>query len=727
MLLVALSTTGVAWSAFTMQLARSSTFATALTFDDYPTAVGRQAPLFHHRLDESPSGSSSSVAVDARGQSGGMYAGRTDGPSLRWKLDESSGTAAADASGGANPGTTVGTTWSASGHEDGGLAFSAANASSPAAQYASSARVPVDSLKSYTVSTWMLMDGSTNVSQTAVSLPGASSSAFLLGWRTDTASWRFKVTAFDGLNPDTFNSEVGATPALGTWHHLVGVFDRAGSTIRLYVNGVAGPSVPVPATLWTAAATNSLQVGRARWNSTWTDGVNGRVDDVRTYRRALTQAEVTSIYDASPYLGRWDFEESSGTTAADTSGIPGAKNLTLGSDNGPVPQLGQSGKSGRGLALQAASKQYASTGTSPVVPTGSSYTLSAWVLTSTLGSYVQAVSQSADTGSYFWLGFDGTSGNGKWVFGIASSGSTAGIVLETAPLGASPANTWTHLVATYDRSLARLYVDGVEVDYESYTQSWVPGAIGGLQVGRGRSASTAVDHWPGSIDQVHVYNRALTRDEVTALHSHSGQGTEPSSLENLPMAGGMPGALQGAQQGQAARTGVAFAGVTNGYDTSQRTPSATFSVECWFRVAPGQGGSLVGFSNSQTGDGVAWNLNLYVDVNGYVRFGVNNGAGAVPIVASDARADDGQWHHAVGTSGAQGLRLYIDGVRQAAVGDALTTVQSYDGYWRWGGSRLQGWTAAPANWYLVGSLDEVAVYPVQLTEQQVLWHYYSDY
>ncbi len=75
-----------------------------------------------------------------------------------------------------------------------------------------------------------------------------------------------------------------------------------------------------------------------------------------------------------------------------------------------------------------------------------------------------------------------------------------------------PLNTWTHLAATYDGSTQRLYVDGVQVASEPLGGSMVSSSdvlrIGGNSVWG--------EHFSGVIDEVRVYNRALTAAEIQA-------------------------------------------------------------------------------------------------------------------------------------------------------------------------------------------------------------------
>src|SRR5207302_919194 len=78
-----------------------------------------------------------------------------------------------------------------------------------------------------------------------------------------------------------------------------------------------------------------------------------------------------------------------------------------------------------------------------------------------------------------------------------------------APSGLA-VNTWTHLAATFDGATVRLYVNGVQVTSQAQT---APLAIttGTLQIG---ADSYAGENFAGRIDEVRIYNRALTAAEM---------------------------------------------------------------------------------------------------------------------------------------------------------------------------------------------------------------------
>jgi hydrogenase maturation factor HypE len=79
----------------------------------------------------------------------------------------------------------------------------------------------------------------------------------------------------------------------------------------------------------------------------------------------------------------------------------------------------------------------------------------------------------------------------------------------TAQLGLS---AWTHLAATYDGATLRLYVNGTQVAAKALTGSLAAGTqplrIGGNGVWG--------EWFAGQLDEIRVYDRALTAAEVTS-------------------------------------------------------------------------------------------------------------------------------------------------------------------------------------------------------------------
>lgn len=99
----------------------------------------------------------------------------------------------------------------------------------------------------------------------------------------DTDEIRFKTRG----NATGDQSVVGPNATAGAWQHVAGTWD--GTTMQLYVNGVAAGSAALPDLVTDTAA---ILVGGDMNGGSPAEELDGRLDDVRLYNRALTPAEV---------------------------------------------------------------------------------------------------------------------------------------------------------------------------------------------------------------------------------------------------------------------------------------------------------------------------------------------------------------------------------------------------------------------------------------------------
>jgi hypothetical protein len=83
---------------------------------------------------------------------------------------------------------------------------------------------------------------------------------------------------------------------------------------------------------------------------------------------------------------------------------------------------------------------------------------------------------------------------------------------KVSRVGALSTTDWTHLAVTYDGATQRLYVNGVQAASRAQTGSI---AVGNQPLRIGGSASFAGEFFQGLIDEVKVYNRALSASEIT--------------------------------------------------------------------------------------------------------------------------------------------------------------------------------------------------------------------
>jgi len=77
--------------------------------------------------------------------------------------------------------------------------------------------------------------------------------------------------------------------------------------------------------------------------------------------------------------------------------------------------------------------------------------------------------------------------------------------------------TWVHIAGTYDGITARLYVDGREVSNQPLTGRFVPDTTPIILGGNGNDAVVS-ELFPGRIDEIMLYRRALSAAEIVMLH-----------------------------------------------------------------------------------------------------------------------------------------------------------------------------------------------------------------
>lgn len=217
----------------------------------------------------------------------------------------------------------------------------------------------------------------------------------------------------------------------------------------------------------------------------------------------------------SGLVGHWKFDEASGPTAVDSS--PSGNNGTF--TNSPTPTTGRYNN-----ALEF-SGELGSDPTHDRVDIGdpaggsldfgtNSFSYGLWLYaTGSAGSFDMAWSKGG--GSAGNPGYDLELGSGSWTSYICD-----GDECDTTAFSVSPIlNSWTHLMVVIDRATADhdTYVNGV-----LFLSGGIPGTFGSVDNIRSANigASNSGNHpFLGLIDDVRVYNRALTAGEVALLYN----------------------------------------------------------------------------------------------------------------------------------------------------------------------------------------------------------------
>ncbi|MGH9961980.1 MAG: LamG domain-containing protein, partial [Pyrinomonadaceae bacterium] len=202
-----------------------------------------------------------------------------------WKLDETSGTTASDSSGNSLTGTVTNATWTA------GKINTALSLTGTTAYATMGDPALLDfGTGNFTLSGWFYMNALPNAWKSIIN-KGASGA---VGYGLEINSSNQLCGSIQGTGGTNQHACYGA-PSAGAWHHASAVFTR-NDKIYVYLDGVLlGSQTYSAGNTGSVDNSNSFIVGSYR-SSSWY--VNGKIDAVRVYNRALTASEITALYSA---------------------------------------------------------------------------------------------------------------------------------------------------------------------------------------------------------------------------------------------------------------------------------------------------------------------------------------------------------------------------------------------------------------------------------------------
>lgn len=200
-------------------------------------------------------------------------------------------------------------------------------------------------------------------------------------------------------------------------------------------------------------------------------------------------------------VGWWKFEEGSGTTAADSSGWG-----NNGAASGTAIVAGKVGSNARDFNATAEKITVAN---SPNLDLADGkITLIAWVKWAGGGNEKYIIDKFSNK---YGLEMNGAGVAGTPRF-IVNGGSV--LLDNSSPLSIG---VWHQLAATYDGSMGYSYVDSVAAKSIS-APNQTPGTGGDLVIGCYQNCSASYS-FSGSIDDVRIYNRALSPGEILSIYN----------------------------------------------------------------------------------------------------------------------------------------------------------------------------------------------------------------
>ncbi|HOI97227.1 MAG TPA: LamG domain-containing protein [Candidatus Pacearchaeota archaeon] len=636
------------------------------------------------------------------------------GPVAYWDMDEGSGLKINDKSGNGNDGTISGAAWT-QGKYGSALSFDGAD------DYASVANsVSLNPTSKITVGLWAKRNGAgTGVTPGLLS---KRANGFGLIWQggadADILSTRIYQSDGTAINSGNINNIL----SVGAWRYITLVAD--GTNVITYVDGVPKKSVPYNGTILTG--TTSLTIGQQ--SSAY---FNGLIDDVRIYNYARTEEEIRLDYNAGMaahlgpsgktcsedpascmdygLVGNWDMDEGNGSVLNDNSGNNNHGTLTSTRINGPQWTQGKNG-----TALQFDGKDdYVRVADSDSLTFGDgatdgSFSIESWINYDLINSFNIVVK----TNEYLLT-------NSNCLRLYLRDASSGGVIAKSPIcLSNTYKGKWVHLIVTYDGNGfdgINFYINGNQLSGGSSTGSAdgyvsMENTTNALSIG----STTA----KGKIDEVKIYNRALSAEEVRYHYNQGkpvaqwdfdeGEGTrafDVSGNNNTGVLTNGPTWVEG-KRGSALSFDGADDSVSCGTDSSLNI-AESMTASAWIypkTLGEGIAGHIVG----RGGTG-GWCFYLY---NGN---SLKLYAGTIQAVSSANSITLNQWQYATVVYDKQNVRFFVNGVEKgvtAATDSILNT-----------GSCVIGARTVAGDFDFNGYLDEVKVYNYARTAEQIMQDY----
>ena len=514
----------------------------------------------------------------------------------------------------------------------------------------------------------------------------------------------FTTNAVGGIK-DTDTDSV-ALP-VGAWRHLVMTHD--GVTDKIYVNGVLKNSKAA-----TGALNNTTKPFGIGFNPIDTANYfNGSLDDIMLFNTALTAAEITALYTvqsavptiANARVAAYSFNG----TGFDSSAY--ANHATLTNVKMTTDRFGFGAKAyefGGVSGIKAANSAALNSPTT---------TVSFWVR-------VNALPASGEAFLFSYGGWQerlkvSVPSHGKVVFTTNYAGGISD--MDAGDGNALPVGIWKHVVVTHDGANDKIFIDGVRKATKA--------VVGNLKnttnpLGIGYDPIDNGAYFNGAMDEIQVYNYALTEGEVTALYAV--QSISPAVAADLVADYSLNSSGRDASQFSNTATGKAtatanrfnygsnamtFNGVNDSLIASNSVvlQSDFTTISFWIKVnaLPVSGEAFV---LSHGGWQERWKISL--PSHGKPVFTTNSVGGIKDMDSDSVSLPVGAWRHVVMTHDLMGNKIFINGQLKksiAATGALNNTTRVFG----------MGYDPIDSTNFFNGALDDIQIYNVALTDVEV--------
>jgi PKD repeat protein len=218
--------------------------------------------------------------------------------------------------------------------------------------------------------------------------------------------------------------------------------------------------------------------------------------NIETKLNYITVTAPTATGTSPNLVAAYGFNEGTGTAVGDASGK---------GNSGVISNAtwSVSGRFGKALAFNGTTSRV-NINDAAALDLTNGMTLEAWVYPTALMQGWRSVVMKEQTGGAVYYLAANTQNN------VPANGVYSGAEQVLYGSAQVPANAWTHLAATYDGAAQRIYVNGVQVATRAQTGA-LPNSTGALRIG---GNSVWGEYFQGLIDEVRIYNRALSTAEI---------------------------------------------------------------------------------------------------------------------------------------------------------------------------------------------------------------------
>jgi len=459
----------------------------------------------------------------------------------------------------------------------------------------------------------------------------------------------------------------------GTWHHICLVM-KSDNTFICYLDGASHLSGT--RTYWTSGDSHNLSNNRLGTNagSVGASSYGGKIDQVRIFDKALSSSEVTTLYG----------EPSNPSTASKTDIFNDGSGVALyefeegGKDTGGV-----TGYIGSGGIFNGSSSIIKSASLGTQFREQTNLSISAWFNTSATTGRMTIVSFSAtgDPSTDLFLGIDSSVNT----VGFRNLANGTSLQAENITGTSVRDGNWHHVVFTADSNGNKLYVDGsqITVNYDSGSSSStivMPSNLNQFHIGGNEDSGGDQWFWNGKIDQVRIFDKALSSSEVTTLYQETSASATKSTTDIFDDGSGIAlYELEGNANDTGPETGYSIDGsirsLLNGdyFDTTVNQVT-THSISFWAKIP-----TTTGASRS-----ISTTTNSSGDVGYIFRTGSNNNelqfmdiqGGATNNSSTWSSIESNQWKHFVIVLDSTEARIYENTVLKATVSAANVTLQN---------------------------------------------------